>query len=678
VLLQFCSAVHVQAVKPGKNLPPEYRHWIDVEVPYIISTQERKEFYALSTDEQRDKYIENFWRIRNPDQSSSFNSYKEEHYRRLAYANENFGVRGAEDGWRTDRGRMYIILGKPKQRAQYHESANVRPMEIWFYQAETPLLPPYFYLVFYKRSAAEDFTLYSPRNDGPVRLVSTGESRNDPVMALNIIKKSLGAEVATHAVTLLTNEHASLDSFEPSMESDALLNSISNLPDNPYTTAQLQANRTREHVTTSLFLGGTDATLSYTTFRDNRGRTTLSYLLGLKFPDARLVGTRTDGGNYYDLTLRTEVQTTEGKPVYQQEDRLTGDLTQAQAELARKKRFGAEARLPLVPGSYNLVATLTNNVNKLALRQRSLVVVPTPRAHGLAVSGLLAYMQPAAVPDPHSQMPFSGSHFRFTPLGAQNVYIHQGDNLPLVFQLWLEPQTGPTPTPEKIHIRYEFGSIAASHTEAQQENEDVEAANRDEAGNLLTGHSVNTSNLMPGVYQVVVTVTRASEPRPAYATLNLHVMPTEDYIETWTVHGPADPGGEAADDFKRGTAAEALGADEEAEAAYSLALAENPTELRSLDNLAALLGRKGMTAQLAALGTLPTLTKTAATPATLLAITDALNKSGNPKAIVRLLEAQLLLQAPRVDIYKVLADACEATGNMNRAKELRSLAQNLK
>jgi len=678
LLLPFGSTRNARAATRPRDLPPVYRHWIEVEVPYIITAEERKGFLALTTDAERDSFIESFWRVRNPDPNSGVNTYKEEHYRRLAYVNETFGDPRYEDGWRTDRGRMYIILGPPKQRAQYHDVGNVRPMEIWFYQADTPALPPFFYLLFYKRSASEDFKLYSPINDGPVRLCSTGETRNDPVQALGIIRRSLGEEVARTAVSLLPGAPVDLKNFEPSMESDELLATIDDLPDNPLTKERLEANRMRERVTTSVFLGGEDASLSYEVFRDDRGRMTLSYLLSMKSANPSLIGTRQGSANYYDLTLRTDVLTTDRKPVYTQEDQLTGKLTQAQAEVARKKRFAAEGRLPLISGSYNIVATLTNNVDKTATRQHAMVKVPAPKSGGLELSELLAYAAPAGVPDPHGQLPFSGSHFRFTPRGAQSVFIRQGEKLPLVFQLWLDPKKPAGPAPEKIHVHYVFGSIAASRDEATQENEEVDADNRDQAGNLLTGHTLDTSALPPGVYQVVVGANWEGEQKTAYATLNLHVAPAANYVDTWTAYGPADPGGEVADDLKRGLSAEAQGADADAIAAYGRALAEASGDTRPLDSLAALLERKGMTDQLAALSQEPLLAKTPANPPTLLAIAGALNKKGNPAAIVSMLEAQVPLQPPNPDLYAVLADACQAVGKMNRAKELRALAANLK
>ena len=135
--LVFISVLPASGSTSEKKLAANYRHWLDVEVVYIISSAEKKQFLSLNTDQQRDSFIQAFWRIRNPDPdpNSESNSYKEEHYRRLDYANQHFGNAKYEDGWRSEMGRIYIILGPPKQRAPYHEKRNLRDMEIWFYQA---------------------------------------------------------------------------------------------------------------------------------------------------------------------------------------------------------------------------------------------------------------------------------------------------------------------------------------------------------------------------------------------------------------------------------------------------------------------------------------------------------------------------------------------------------------
>jgi GWxTD domain-containing protein len=661
----------------SKDLPPRYRHWLNEEVNYIIDSTERKQFLALQTDTQRDNFIDTFWRVRNPDPNSGINSYRDEHYRRLTYANEHYGSLEQQNGWRTDMGRMYIILGAPKQRATYMAARNVRPMEIWFYQAENPALPPYFYLVFYKRNTGDPFTLYSPYSDGPARLVTGLEALNDQKRALDQLRKSLGDEVGRRSLSLLPTEHVDFDEYTPSLSSDVLMSTIAGLPDNPLTQEQLNQNRLREHVTMSVMLGDPGMSLTYEVFRDDEGRQTLSYVLSTSVPDPRIIGDRS-GSPYYDMTLRTSVQTQDGKPVYDDEQQLTGNLTEAQVAIANKKKFAAEARVPLSPGTYVLTATLTNNINKVGSQQHATVIVPTVKPQGVKVSGLLAYKAPAAVPDPHGLLPFSASGYRFTPRGAQSVYIREGDKLPVVFQLWLDPKAPTAGTEEdKVHLKYVFGMVSASHDSPSEENEDVEVKNLDKAGNLLTGHTVDTSQLAVGNYRLVVGATRTGVPQTSYAELTVHVEPPSTFVDTWTAYGPVGAG-DAMDDFKRGLSAEAVGADAEAQRWYTRALAKHAPDMRPLDKLAALLERTGRTDDLAALSQQPILTQTAASPKTLMSIAQALTKNGNPKGAMKMLDAQIKLQPPNADLYRTMADACQASGDNSRASEMRTLAAGVK
>ena len=118
-----------RAQKELRNeLKGPYRTWLNEEVPYIISDEERKAFLSLSNDEEREAFIENFWQRRNPNPDSPENEFREEHYRRIAYANEHFAA--GKPGWKTDRGRIYIMWGPPDS-IDSHPSGGMyeRPME---------------------------------------------------------------------------------------------------------------------------------------------------------------------------------------------------------------------------------------------------------------------------------------------------------------------------------------------------------------------------------------------------------------------------------------------------------------------------------------------------------------------------------------------------------------------
>lgn len=94
-----------------QELKGAYKTWLDQDVAYIITDEERKAFKSLSNDEEREAFIEQFWQRRNPNPDSPDNEFREEHYRRIQYANDHFAA--GKPGWKTDRGRIYIMWGPP-------------------------------------------------------------------------------------------------------------------------------------------------------------------------------------------------------------------------------------------------------------------------------------------------------------------------------------------------------------------------------------------------------------------------------------------------------------------------------------------------------------------------------------------------------------------------------------
>ena len=132
-----------------RNVKPElkkaYKDWLDKDVAYIITDEERKAFRKLETDDERERFIEEFWRRRDPDPDTDENEFREEYYERIAYTNEHYA--SGIPGWKTDRGRIYITWGKPDEvethpsggtynRESYEGggSTSTYPFERWFYR----------------------------------------------------------------------------------------------------------------------------------------------------------------------------------------------------------------------------------------------------------------------------------------------------------------------------------------------------------------------------------------------------------------------------------------------------------------------------------------------------------------------------------------------------------------
>ena len=132
-----------------RNVKPElkrvYKDWLEKDVAYIITDEERKAFRKLETDDERERFIEEFWRRRDPDPDTDENEYREEYYERIAYANEHFA--SGIPGWKTDRGRIYIMYGKPDEKESHPAGGpyerepyegggqtTTYPFERWFYR----------------------------------------------------------------------------------------------------------------------------------------------------------------------------------------------------------------------------------------------------------------------------------------------------------------------------------------------------------------------------------------------------------------------------------------------------------------------------------------------------------------------------------------------------------------
>jgi GWxTD domain-containing protein len=159
LILTFCVSVFAQKDKNRNQDPNErtrnikredtaeriYKKWVNEDVAYIITPEEKRAFNQLQTNEERENFIANFWARRDPNPDTEENEYKEEYFERIAYANEHFtsGI----PGWRTDRGRIYIAWGKPDSvesrpsggsydRPSYEGggSTTTYPFEVWFYR----------------------------------------------------------------------------------------------------------------------------------------------------------------------------------------------------------------------------------------------------------------------------------------------------------------------------------------------------------------------------------------------------------------------------------------------------------------------------------------------------------------------------------------------------------------
>lgn len=523
------------------HLPEIYAHWLNQEVNYLITSEERTEFLHLTSDTAREQFIETFWKIRNPSPAAPTNVFKDEHYQRLAYANQHFGTLSLNDGASTARGMVYITLGEPAQIQSYPESKHLRPIQMWFYQNTSGAIPVHFYVLFYKPSPIEDYKLYSPTGDRPQKLINGTDAVNNDPVAIKIINDDLGVEMAHVALSLIPGEPVDLKSPSPSMQSDILLSNIRNYWNLPLNKERIRERRgASEQVSHRIILGEEFFDLTAVVERSSTKQLRVNYLLRFREPRDLGLAQQADGRFFYNFVLEAKLTSASGKEVYRQTEKLSDYLSQKQFEEIKSKIFGVEGSLPIAPGHYDLHLALTNQISHQTFQQTKTLLVPA-YDHPLAISSVFFAAKEVPGKDYAGNLPFSYSGLKLAPVGSDNTTIAQGDPLRMIFQLW---EAAGTPTElrgKTLEISYVIGQLGSQ--EKQEEQQTVDRGDFDAAGNLLIGRDFRTDILRPASYRLIIKVENPEDHGTVYQSLSFRVAPASPAPPAlWTLLVPAGTG----------------------------------------------------------------------------------------------------------------------------------------
>ncbi|MCU1314629.1 MAG: hypothetical protein JWM54_2386, partial [Acidobacteriaceae bacterium] len=522
------------ATKPA--LDPAYDRWLNREVNYLITSDERSVFLGLKTNQERDRFIESFWRLRNLDPTDNANTFKEEHYRRLTYVREHLGHPGQDDGWQTDRGMVYITLGPPQQRLRYPETRELKPMEVWFYQSPSSALPAHFYLVFFKMSPIEDYRLYSPYIDHPQKLVNSLNAINDDQSAIKLIQRDINDETAQISLSLIPGEPVDLKNPSPTLDSDVLLNKIRNFRNLPENREILGARRAaQESVSHRIIFGTETSSLTAVASRDSANSASIHYLMTLPQAGDFVLKRAGDGKSSYRLQVETALAAPNGgKTFLTATQELSGDFTAEQTDSLLNRPFGLEGRVPIAPGQYKLSVTLRNPVTRQSFAQERVVLVPAFNTSlGLSQVFIAVDRSPVRVASP---VPFSFAGVRIAPLGGDNVAVPQGAPLRLIMQIWAPLASEGEPLKGVLNVHYLIGRL--NDPLKQEEDQSLDKGTFDTSGNLLLGKDLVTKDLQPGSYRLVVKVTDPETHATAYQSLNFIIQRSTDASALWTLLVP--------------------------------------------------------------------------------------------------------------------------------------------
>jgi len=423
---------------PNQNLKldKKYEDWIKEEVIYIITPIEKDVFYKLESDRDRDLFIEEFWNQRDPTPGTPRNEFKEEHYRRIEYANKTFGRGAPIKGWRTDRGRFYIKLGQPVSVEKYM-NPNIHPIEIWYYSGSPKFMrSPFFRLLFFQRYGAGEFELYNPILDGPASLVTYLEKKIpaikadvklDPegARAYQIIK----AEVSPFLADATVSSRPGDRNTSP-LESQMIIGEAETIPhkkvDDNYAYEFLEHKAVVE-VSYSVNYMGNQSRVNI--IQDPSGFFFVNYIL---VPETLSVDFFKDK---YFTHLKTSVRVTdrEGKTIFQGGRNIPIELRKEELKIIEKNSFQILDSFPLIPGDYTFNLLMENMVSKEFTSVEKKISVP--KGKNLQMSSLvLARKINRDLPPSEESTAFQVGNLKIYP-SVNNTFLKK-NRLFLFFQIY--------------------------------------------------------------------------------------------------------------------------------------------------------------------------------------------------------------------------------------------------
>jgi GWxTD domain-containing protein len=506
----------VTAATPKTVLPARYNRWIKEEVVYIITDEEKKEFLKLTTDAERDKFIDDFWAVRNPVRGSEVNSYKEEHYRRLQYARDNFGRRSNTPGWMTDMGRAWILFGKPVSRAPFLGYGQLYPCELWFYEnkASGPSLPGYFTLLFFMPEDIGEYRFYRPSLDTPMKLVR-GSQFNSNKDVYNFLKPIAG-DLAKAAFTLIPGDPMDTQNFTVDMTSDMLVSRIQNFANDPFNVRRIRELRSLREKVNSYFTvdQGRPLGISSLVLADPDGKFWLDYAVAID--DPRL-GQR-DGTNL-KVSLGYRLTTAAGQTVL--EDSQDGAWT-AYADGSADTRlapFAIAGRLPIEPGAYKLMIDITNRQAQQTYRGEADVTAGAVKGPAFSDPLVTSSVERVARPDPYTPFQYFGVQFH----PSVRHEINHPDPLRLLFELH-----EPAGSTADYQLEYMVASPQDKDARRSITDEVKQAEFKD--SRLMKSKTIAINDLENGDYRLIVNLRQAGS-REVLASSNTPLRISPDKAE---------------------------------------------------------------------------------------------------------------------------------------------------
>jgi GWxTD domain-containing protein len=475
-----------------------FKKWIEEDVAYIISDDEKKAWKKLATDEEREQFIEQFWRRRDPDPDTEVNEYLEEHYERVAYANQHFtsGI----PGWKTDRGRIYIMYGAPNEKETHPSggsyerpsyegggSTTTYPFETWFYR----YLPGI--------GSGIEIEFVDPTGTGEYRIARSPDEKdamlNIPGAGLTLMEQ-LGLANKTDRVA----NRGSFGYTGPGAREQ----------DSPFTRMILYTDLQRPPQVNDVL----EKSLLGTTSSGSEDTAALDVATKVDFyraSDERVMTAITIQTDNNDLTFKDvggvqrarlniygRVTNLSGRRITSFEDPVTTDATVEELNAMKDRKSAYQRVLPLSPGNYK-VDLLIRDITSGATTVKAIgFEVPKFAPDKLATSSLVLAVKLQALND---QLPgmFSIGPFKVLP-NVSGTY-KRGQDVGIYMQVY---NAGIDQTTLRPSVDVEY-VLSKDGKEVFKQAEDWRGLS-DSGQRLTLARLLPTASLVPGEYEVAIRV----------------------------------------------------------------------------------------------------------------------------------------------------------------------------
>jgi GWxTD domain-containing protein len=405
----------------AQDLIPAHEEWLTLVAP-IITKMEREVFLSLNSAEERNRFIQVFWKQRDPRPDTEMNEFYQEYMKRVHYADLEFGRQSGRRGIETDRGFFYLLLGPPLERNTYTTHSQILPMEMWHYKGEVEYgLPSFFYLIFYQPEGIGEYQLYHPGIEGPEKLIM----HTSPGLIFNReeaykIVRNVNSELAAASLSYLPGER-NLNVM--SLSSETIIASIQTVPEKKYSDRYARDYLTyKDYVETDYTHNFIESSLMLKVF----------YSSGQHFLHWAIEPKSINFANYqdqyqamYQLLIRMEDKN--GNALLEKEEEIPLRITRTQYESHERQLFSFQDLLPVIPGDHTLFILLKNKTARDFTSHQRELRVPV-REESSHLGPLLLYLGNESMGGGGTEslraFTFSGTHYL---VNSENNFRPEGD-----------------------------------------------------------------------------------------------------------------------------------------------------------------------------------------------------------------------------------------------------------